>query len=227
MTIENEFTMIGAQFAMVGGESKDINELFAANSLPGMDANGEFQTTILVWDGVGYDTYGWMDADDGTNNEMPAWDSKWILNDFSDLATVDLPVGKAFWLRSKGDGEVTISGEVDQSDPEPIQISSEFTMIANTMPVEVSIQKIVPDDKIPGMDANGEFQTTILIWDGVGYDTYGWMDADDGTNNEMPSWDSKWILNDFSDLAAATLKPGQAAWFRTKAGTNGSVTFSK
>ena len=75
------------------------------------------------------------------------------------------------------------------------------------------------------MDDNWEFTTTLRVWTGNGYRTYGWMDAEDGTNNEMPEWDSTWLLNDMSDLSDATLKVGEAIWI--VAPSAGTVTFTK
>ena len=230
MSFNNEFTMVGAQFVNVGGESKDINDLFSAegNSLPGMTDDGDFQTTLLVWTGTGYDTYGWADADDGTNNEWEEANSKWLLYDGSDIAQVDMSAGKAFWLRTNGSqAAVTTSGEVPDAAAEPVAIANEFTMIANPRPSGLNIQKIVPSETIPGMTDDGDFQTTLLVWTGTGYDTYGWADADDGTNNEWEEANSKWLLYDGSDIADVTIPMGTAMWFRTKTTTSGSVSFAE
>ena len=63
---------------------------------------------MRVWNGTGYSTYGWLDADDGTENEMPEWNSKWLLGDMSDLANVTIAAGQGFWIISpKATGSVT------------------------------------------------------------------------------------------------------------------------
>ena len=111
MSFNNEFTMVGAQFANVGGEAKDINDLFATvgNTLPGLNDDGEFQTTLLVWTGTGYATYGWADSDDGTNNEWEEANSKWLLEDGSDIANVTIPMGAAMWFRTTSTATGSVS----------------------------------------------------------------------------------------------------------------------
>ena len=95
--------MVGAQFVNIGGTTKDINDLFVQNTLPGLDDEYEFQTTMLAWTGTGYRTYGWYADGDGSDPEVD-WaeaDAKWILEDQSDIADVTIPAGTAFWFRTK------------------------------------------------------------------------------------------------------------------------------
>ena len=79
LSLSDGFNMIGSQFLNVGGTTKTINEFFDTttgnNTLPGLDENGAFQTTLRVWTGTGYAYYGWLDEDDGTANEVPEWNS--------------------------------------------------------------------------------------------------------------------------------------------------------
>lgn len=217
--------MLGSQFVNIGTTTKDINDVLANNTLPGMTAEGAFQTTLLRWDGSGYVTYGWADADDGTLNEWPEANSKWLLEDGSDIATENVAPGASFWLRTSGNGTVLTLGEVPSTVQQPVTISDEFTMLAYPLPVSISIQKIVPSATIPGMTAEGAFQTTLLVWDGSGYETYGWADADDGTINEWPEANSKWLLEDGSDISDKMLNVGQAVWFRTTG--EGTVSFAE
>lgn len=102
--------MIGSQFLNVGASTKDINDFIIDGSdLLGLDDDGEYQTKLRVWTGTGYQTYGWLDADDGTNNEAPEWNNSWLLNDFSDLAKITLKVGQGFWFDSPTAGTVTFT----------------------------------------------------------------------------------------------------------------------
>ena len=227
--------MVGAQFVNIGGTTKDINDLFAQNTLPGLDDNYAFQTTLLSWTGTGYRTYGWYADGDGSDPEMdwPEADAKWILNNQSDIAEVDIPAGVGFWIRipqeSQG-GSLTMFGEVPADTIAPVQITgNEFTMIANPTPKAIDIQKIKPSASIPGLDENYAFQTTILLWTGTGYRTYGWYADGDGSDPEMdwPEADAKWILNNQSDIADVSIPAGTAFWFRTTPGTTGTVTFAE
>ena len=65
----------------------------------------------------------------------------------------------------------------------------------------------------------------MRVWTGTGYRFYGWLDGDDGTNNDMPEWDNAWLLDDMTDLASETLSIGEAVWII--APSAGTVTFTK
>ena len=100
LTLNAGFNLIGSQFLNIGQTEQDINEFANNNTLPGLDEEFEFQTTLRVWNGVGYTTYGWYADGDGSNPEMdwPEADAKWILNDQSDIADVTIPIGAGFWI---------------------------------------------------------------------------------------------------------------------------------
>ncbi|MBQ8571030.1 MAG: hypothetical protein IJ444_05940 [Kiritimatiellae bacterium] len=216
--------MIGSQFLNVGASTKDINDFIIDGSdLLGLDDDGEYQTKLRVWTGTGYQTYGWLDADDGTNNEAPDWNNTWLLNDFSDIAIENMELGKGVWISVGQVGTITLAGEVNNNDTYTIDVVQGLNMIANPFPTTISIQNIKCD--LAGLDDDGEYQTKLRVWTGTGYQTYGWLDADDGTNNEAPEWNNSWLLNDFSDLAKITLKVGQGFWFDSP--TAGTVTFTK
>lgn len=218
------FNLIGSQFLEVGATTKDVNEfIYDGSALLGLDDGGEYQTTMRVWTGNGYTTYGWLDADDGTVNEVPEWNNSWLLNDFSDIAAEDMDLGKGVWLVTKKAGTITVLGEVATGDTYTVDVVEGFNIIANPFPCEISVQNIKCD--LDGLDDGGEYQTTMRLWTGNGYTTYGWLDAEDGTANEVPEWNSSWLLNDFSDLADASLKVGEAIWFVAPAA--GTVTFTK
>ena len=218
------FNLIGSQFLNVGATVKDVNDFIVDGSnLLGLDAEGAFQTTMRVWTGNGYDTYGWLDLDDGTANDMPEWNNSWVLYDGSDLAKEAMDIAKGVWLVTSAAGEITVSGEVATGDTYTIDVVKGFNIIANPFPCSISIQDIQTD--LAGIDAEGAFSTTIRVWTGNGYDTFAWLDADDGTANDMPEWDNSWVLYDGSDLAPVTLKVGEAIWF--VAPSAGKVTFTK
>ena len=225
ITLQPGFNLIASQFNLVGGETKTIQELIeAANSLPGLDGEGDFQTTMRIWNGTGYSTYGWLDADDGSENEMPEWNSKWLLGDMSDLAATEVAPGMGCWIITPTATSITFDGEVPASSSTAVAINNNFNLVANPLPTAINIQNIQPSGSLLGLDGEGEFQTTMRVWNGTGYSTYGWLDADDGTENEMPEWNSKWLLGDMSDLANVTIAAGQGFWIISPKAT-GSVTF--
>ena len=110
VTLTSGYNLIGSQFVNIGQDTQDINELFpGSNTLPGLDANGDFQSTLLVWSGSGYATYGWMNATDGTDAGDDSYNSKWVLQDFSDIANVTIGIGKGFWIQTPAAATVTLS----------------------------------------------------------------------------------------------------------------------
>ena len=222
------FNLVASQFLLVGGETKDIQDYVEAdNTMPGLDENGSFQTTMRVWTGTGYSTYGWLNATDGTANEVPEWNSKWVLEDSSDLADVDMNVGDGYWVICSEAATATFAGEVPSTDGNPsVSVSQGFNLIANPLPADINIQNIQPSASLLGLDENGSFQTTMRVWTGTGYSTYGWLDADDGTANEVPEWNSKWVLEDSSDLANVTVGIGEGFWLISPS-ASGSVSFIK
>lgn len=216
--------MIGSQFLNVGGTTKDINDFIVDGSaLAGMDDDGAFQTTMRVWDGEKYTYYGWLDGDDGTLNEVPEWNSTWLQYDFSDVAVENMDLGKGAWLIVPDACSIKVAGEVATGDTYEVTVYAGLNMIANPFPCAVSIQNIKTN--LEGLDAEGAYQTTMRVWDGEKYTYYGWLDATDGTDNEVPEWNSSWLEYDFSDIANTTLNVGQAFWLIAPA--TGSVTFTK
>ena len=104
------FNLIGSQFLEVGATVKDVNDfIYDGSALLGLDDEWAYQTTMRVWTGTGYVTYGWLDGEDGTNNEMPEWNNSWLLYDMSGLADITLNVGEAVWINAPTAGTVTFT----------------------------------------------------------------------------------------------------------------------
>lgn len=228
ITINTEFALIGAQFVNVGGENKDINDLFTENTLAGLDDSYRYQTSLKTWTGNGYTTYVWYDADDGTEADWEEANSKWLYFNESDVATAEVEPGAAFWIQTSGGaGSVTVAGEVPSDEIAPVTINKEFTLLANPLPKDISIQSIVPDENIPGLDSNYRYQTCLKTWTGNGYNTYIWYDADDGTEADWPEANAKWLYFNESDVADVTIHVGEGFWISTKAGVNGTISFTE
>ena len=223
VSLTEGFNLLGAQFVNVGGQIQDIQDFIASDTtLLGLDDDGMFQSELLVWNGQGYTTYGWLDADDGTNNEVPEWNNSWLLYDMSDLASVNMTPGMGCWIKSGADAVVSFKGEVPSATTVTQNLTAGFNLLSNPFPAALPIQAVQSDD-LPGLDDDGMFQTELLVWNGQGYTTYGWLDADDGTNNEVPEWNNSWLLYDMSDLANVTIDMGKGFWI--KPATAASVVF--
>ena len=154
---------------------------------------------------------------------MPEWDNAWLLDDMTDLATEDMDIGKGVWILTSAPATMTVLGEVASGDTYTVNVNEGFNLVANPFPSEISIQDIKMSTA--GIDDEYNFQTTLRVWTGTGYRFYGWLDGDDGTNNDMPEWDNAWLLDDMTDLASETLSIGEAVWII--APSAGTVTFTK
>ncbi len=216
-------TIIAAQFNNVGGEAKDIQELFDSNTLPGLNSSFQFQTKLQVWAGTGYTTYGWSADGDGTAMGAPSLDGKWLTLSYA-VADVDIAPGEAFWVDTAQSGNIVEAGEVVGSETEVVSVSAGATMLANPFPVATDIQSIKPNANLPGLNSSYQFQTKLQVWDGSGYTTYGWSADGDGTAMGAPSLDGKWLTLSYQ-VATATIPIGQGFWLDTTA--NGALTFSK
>ena len=97
------FNLVGAQFVEVGTDSSAaINNLVVASAdLPGINSSYTgFDTTLQVWTGLGYTTYGLLAVGQGEAVQMPDWDGKWLLSNMTGLADADLPTGNGFWIQT-------------------------------------------------------------------------------------------------------------------------------
>lgn len=225
VTVAAGFNMLGGQFVEVGtGNPIDINSLVQSSDLAGLDANVLPQSTLKAWTGLGYDIYGWVAAGEGTANGLPEWDSKWVLEDQSAVAAVDVVAGNGFWIQTTAPATITMMGEVSSSNTYSVAVSAGFNMIANPFPMEISIQSVQSTD-LAGLDANVLPQSLLKTWTGLGYDIYGWVAAGEGTANGLPEWDSKWVLEDQSAVANVTIGVGQGFWIQTTAPA--TITFTK
>ena len=224
VTLSNTFTIIGSQFLNVGAETKDIQELLEANNdLVGLDADHDYavQTELRVWTGTGYNTYGW-DAEG--DPEVAGSDHKWVVPGDLTIASFDIPVGSAVWIKTPAEKTVTLAGEVPSGDTQEVSISAGFNLIANPFPVEMSIQSIQLDDTFPGLDADHDYaiRTELRVWTGTGYSTFGW---DPEGDPEVAGSDHKWVTP--GDLAILDTKIPVGSGFWIKSEVSGTITFTK
>ena len=223
--------MLGSSFVQVGsGEALDINDAIKNNGLPGLTEDfSDFATTVLAWTGTSYDTYGFVTADQA-NDENWLWPEsaeKWILGDMSDIAAVPVPAGDGFWVQTTGTGTITLVGQVPAAATTDITINSGLNLISCPYAKEINIQDVKVNG-LPGLkDDFSDFATTILVWTGTSYDTYGYVTAEQANDENWlwPESANMWILGDMSDIADVTIPAGAGFWIQTT-GT-GSVTFTK
>ena len=70
---------------------------------------GSFQTTLQMWDGSSYTTYGLLGVGQGEEMGLPEWDGKWLTPAMDNLADVEIPAGQGFWIQTTGTGTVTFA----------------------------------------------------------------------------------------------------------------------
>jgi len=110
ISLSEGFNMIGVQFNTVGGGTLDLATVGQlAATMPGFDEDGNYDTTMRVWNGNGYDTYGWSGTSGTDYAEDPTLDNKWL--DFSTMETVSTPIpyGTAVWIKAGTAGSITFS----------------------------------------------------------------------------------------------------------------------
>ena len=219
--------MLGSSFVQVGsGEALDISDAVKVSGLNGLDEGLEnFVTTIMVWTGNGYDTYGYVNKAEAEAWEWPEAGDKWLLSDMSDIAAASMPVGNGFWVNTSGMGTITLIGQVPAAAETSINVTPGFSLLSSPYAKDISIQDIKVSG-LAGLDEGLEnFVTTIMVWTGNGYDTYGYVNAEEAAAWEWPEAADKWLLSDMSAVAEVTIPAGAGFWLNT-AGT-GSVTFTK
>ena len=219
--------MLGSSFVQVGsGEALDINEAIKNNGLPGLnEAMDYFATTIRLWTGTGYRTYGYITAEEAELNEWPEAANKWLLGDMTDIAAVPVPAGDGFWVQTTGTGSVTLIGQVPAEAETAVNIIPGLNLVSCPYAKDINIQDVKVNG-LPGLnEAMDYFATTIRLWTGTGYRTYGYITAEEAIANEWPEAANKWLLGDMTDIADVTIPAGAGFWIQTT-GT-GSVTFTK
>lgn len=227
VTVNPGFNLLGSSFVQVGsGEALDINEAIKNNGLPGLTEDmSYFNTTVRLWTGNGYDTYGFITEEEAVANEWPEASNKWLLEDFSAIAAVSVPAGDGFWVKTTGTGTITLIGQVPAAATTDVTINPGFNLVSSPYAKDINIQDVKVNG-LPGLTEDSSyFYTTMRLWTGNGYDTYGYITAEEAIANEWPEAADKWLLEDFSAIANVTIPAGAGFWIKTT-GT-GSVTFTK
>ncbi len=197
ITLTPGYNMLSPMFSYIGGEVKDIVDIFEEKDVfTASDTTSDADYILLWYAGKYQETY-FYSSDAGNK-----WSSD---QDGFDETTDPLPENLGFWLYNRGQQmTVTLAGEVPTNGVE-VAITPGYNMIANPFAGKLPIKSIVPK--------TGEFvasDTTsdadyILIWRNGGYDTTYFFSSD--ANNK---WSSD---QDGFDETEDTLAPGEAFWF--------------
>ncbi len=223
VTLNQGWNMVGVQFTDVASSNKDFSTVFQLDSsFAGYDDNYDFPTQLRVWNGDGYDYYGWAGTSGTDVDGDPTLDNTWT--DLDAYAVSDTK--EAFdgvWINAEKAGTLTVSGEVILTNV-TVQVKAGYNMICNPYPAAVPITSFgVLDASFAGYDDNYDFPNQMRVWNGDGYDYYGWA----GTSGTDVDGDST-LDNTWTDLDAyatdVVLPAGAAVWLNLeKAGT---ITFT-
>ena len=216
--------MVGVQFVQIGGDSLELGTVGQLDSsFAGYDNKGKFATTMRVWNGNGYTTYGWSGTSGTDVDDDPDYDNKW-LDLKAEIIDEDAPAGLGVWVLAANDGVMTIAGEVSSKTTDSISLSEGYNMVANPYPGAVKIADFCKlDSSFAGYDNKGKFATTMRVWNGNGYTTYGWSGTSGTDIDDDPDYDNQW-LDQKCEITDAILPFGTAVWIN--AANDGTATFS-
>ena len=168
--------MIGVQFTDVGSTDAAVTSFATLDStMEGFDEDLNFANTMMVWNGNGYTTYGWAGkSPSAMDAEYAEMDDTWLTLGLEPTDDTH-PVYGGFWVDAKTAGTITLSGEVLNEGTKTVSLAAGLNMLANPFPSTVNISTFgVLDSTMEGFDEDLNFQTTMMVWNGNGYTTYGW-----------------------------------------------------
>ena len=223
VTLSKGWNMIGVQFVRVGGEVKNLTDCFVLDeTFAGYDDDYKFATQMRIWNGDGYDFYGWAGTSGTDVDDDPSLDYTWTDLGAEAVTDVDLPANLGVWVNAEKSGTLIASGEVVLEDV-TIDLEEGYNMVCNPFPQTVPVTSFgVLDASFAGYDDDYKFATQMRIWNGDGYDFYGWAGTSGTDVDDDPSLDNTW-----TDLGAeatdAVIPYGTAVWI--KAEKAGKITF--
>ena len=220
ITLAEGFNAVGLQFVNVGGGLKDLTDSFIMDSsYKGYNADYDFFTRMQVWNGNGYDFYGWAGTSGTDVDDDPDLDNTWTDMAAEAVDGVDFKPFSGVWIRAEKAGTVLVSGEVVTTNI-TVALEEGFNLICNPFPAAIPVSTFgVLDSSFKGYNADYDFFSRMQVWNGNGYDFYGWAGTSGTDVDDDPDLDNTW-----TDMAAeatdAVIPAGGAVWIRAeKAGT--------
>ena len=218
------YNMVGVQFLNVGGEDKSLSTFSVLDdSFEGYDDNYDFPTKMQIWNGNGYDYYGWAGTSGTEVDDDPSLDFTWTDTEAEAVDDVELTASSAVWIKAANAGVMTISGEVPTGTI-TVNLVKGFNMVANPFPQAIPVTSFgVLDSSFAGYDDEYEFPTKMQVWNGNGYDYYGWAGTSGTEVDDDPSLDNTWTDTE-AEKTDAVIPFGGAVWI--KAEKAGTITFT-
>ena len=185
-------------FTYVGGETKDIVDLFEEkDGFTAADTETDADC-IYLWENGGYTTTYFFSSDAGD-----AWSDN---QDGFDETTDSMPENLGFWFVNRGaEKTVTLAGEVPTEDVVVDIAANNYTMLANPFSAPIPVKSLVP--------AEGEFTSAdtetdadcIYLWENGAYTSTSFFSSDAGD-----AWSSN---QDGFDETEDTIPAGLGFWF--------------
>lgn len=218
--------MIGAQFLQVGGNALGLSTVgMLDENMAGFDGEGNYDTELRVWNGRGYDYYGWSGTSGTDVLDDSTLDNKWLNGDLEEPTDETVSAGGGFWIKAGSAGTMTISGEVPSGATIETPLIAGFNLVANPFPVTVKLSEFGQlDSSFPGFDAEGNFAAELRTWNGRGYEYYGWSGTSGTDILDDSSLDNKWLNGDLEEEEDTFISVGNAVWIKTDAA--GKITFT-
>lgn len=233
----DQYYLIGTQFQGVGADAQiEMSKLLVLSNIQsvGFDDMIEQGAEILVFDGVGYNHYYYInDAYDSSDN--PVEGEYWAdIDGYMVTASDVFTLGQGFWLKvpAAACGEnpgVTAAGEVTSASDYQLELvgSSDgaYSILSNPYPVEAALADITTTGLTAvGFDDMLDIGNELMIYDGVGYNHYYYInDAYDSNDNPVDG--EVWADIDGYEVTDSDKIPvGESFWFRAR--QNGSLKFS-
>lgn len=219
--------MVGIQFKEVGSPELAVSVFgkLSAN-LTGFDEDINFPNTMQVWNGAGYDYYGWAGSSPSSMDpEFASMDNTWLTAGGEVTDEVFTP-GCGCWVLASEPGTITLAGEVPEVTTDiTVSLAPGWNMVANPYPVEVPISSFgVLSANLLGFDEDINFDNTLQAWQGNGYAYYGWAGTSPSSMDpEFASMDNTWLTSG-GEPTSDTIQPGHAVWILAKEA--GTITFS-
>ena len=219
------YNMIGVQFTQIGGDALALPEVGILDStMAGFDEDGVYDTEMRVWNGVGYDYYGWSGTSAGEYMDDESLNNKWLNLDFEEEVDAARNAGSGFWIKAGSSGNITISGQVPEAETVETPLTSGYNLVANPYPANVAISDFgTLDGSFSGFDEDGNYAVEMRVWNGIGYDYYGWSGTSAGKYMDDESLNNKWLNLDFESVSDP-IPYGHGVWIKTS--QSGTITFT-
>ena len=218
------YNLVGIQFSQIGGDSLNLSTAVLLDSgYAGYDDDYNFSTTLRVWNGSEYVTYGWAGTSGTDVDNDPTLDNTWTDLEAYEVEGETLDTAQGIWIRAAKAGTALVAGEVTTTSV-TLNLIAGPNLIASPYPTTVKVTDFgILDSSFSGYDADYNFKTRLRKWNGTEYIAFGWAGTSGTVIDEDPSLDNTWTDLEAYETAE-TIAPGEGVWILSeKAGT---ITFT-